>query len=132
MSHIKSYGIALPHFRIEENMLHPKGKKGVMKAVCFSDEDVITLAYEASCRILNTQHPIPNTSIDGIFFATSSPVFQDRYHAAYLADLLNLPQGILALDFINSARSGTDALLLANELIDSGKYKNILVIVSEV
>src|ERR1035437_10064943 len=125
MSYIKSYGIALPHFRVEDNLLHPKGKKGIMKAVCFSDEDVITLAYESASKI-------QKENIDGIFFATSTPVFRDRYHASYLADLLNLPQGILALDFTNSARSGTDALLLANQLIDSGKYNNILVIASEV
>ena len=31
MSYIKSYGIALPHFKIEDVVLHPKGKKGVTK-----------------------------------------------------------------------------------------------------
>ena len=120
MSNIKSYGIGLPHYRIEDNTLHPAGKKGVMKAVCFPDEDIITLAFQAASDI-------PKNNIDGIFFATSTPVFHNRYHASYLADLLNLSQGILALDFTNSSRSGTDALLLANDLIDSGKYKNILV-----
>ena len=125
MSFIKSYGIALPHFRIEDNILHPKGRKGVTKAICFSDEDIITLAYEAS-------QEIPKEDIDGIFFATSNPVFHNRYHASYLADLLNLKQGITALDFTTGARSGTDALLLASELIDGGKYKNILVIASDV
>jgi len=125
MSHIKSYGIALPHFRIEDTTLHPKEKKGVMKAVCFSDEDAMTLAFEAA-------ENIPKQNIDGIFFASSTPVFHNRYHASFLADLLNLPQGILAIDFINSSRSGTDALLLANDLINSGKYKNILVIASDV
>ena len=125
MSQIKSYGIALPHFRVEDCTLHPKGKKGVMKAVCFSDVDLITLAFAASEKIAKE-------NIDGIFFASSSSVFKNRYHASFLADLLNLPQGILALDFINSSRGGTDALLLANDLIDSGKYKNILVIASDV
>lgn len=128
MSQIKSYGIALPQFRIEDCVLHPKGKKGAMKSVCFPDEDIITLAFEAAQNCLENQ----NCAIDGIFFATSSPVFQNRYHASFLADLLNLPSGILALDFTNSARSGTDALLLANNLIDSGKFRNILVIASDV
>ncbi|MEK6615413.1 MAG: hypothetical protein AABZ32_04780, partial [Bacteroidota bacterium] len=128
MSRIKSYGITLPHFRIEDSTLHPKGKQGAMKAICFSDEDIITLAYEASANCIQ----ILNPQIDAIFFATSSPVFHGCYHASYLANLLNLPQGILALDFTNSSRSGTDAFLLANELIDSGKYKNILVVASDV
>jgi 3-hydroxy-3-methylglutaryl CoA synthase len=125
VSTIKSYGIGLPHYRIEDNTLHPEGKKGVMKAVCFPDEDLVTLAFQAA-------FDIPKNNIDGIFFATSTPVFHNRYHASYLADLLNLPQGILALDFTNSSRGGTDALLLANDLINSGKYKNILVIASDV
>src|ERR1035441_3034321 len=103
MSQIKSYGIALPHFRVDDTTLHPKGKKGAMKAVCFSDEDIITLAVESASKI-------EKEDIDGIFFATSTPVFDNRYHASCLADLLNFPQGILAIDFVNSARSGTDAL----------------------
>ena len=125
MSYIKSYGIAFPQFRIEDSMLHPKGKKGVMKAVCYSDEDIITLAFEAASNI-------PNDNIDGIFFATATPVFHNRYHASFLSGLLNLSEGIFALDFTNSSRGGTDALLLANNLIDSGKYKNILVVASDV
>jgi len=125
MSFIKSYNIAFPHFRVEDNILHPKGKKGIMKAVCFPDEDIITLAFEAASGI-------PKENIDGIFFVSSSPVFHNRYHASFLADLLNLSQGILALDFLNSTRSGTDALLVANDLIDLGKYKNILVISTDV
>lgn len=136
MSNIISYGIGLPSFRIEEDKLFPTGgKKGMMRSVCFSDEDSITLAYDAlsEClKVLNVDLIKVNTQIDGIFFASSTPLFQNRYHASYLADLLNLQQGILALDFINTSRSGTDALLLANELIDSGKYKNILVVASEV
>ncbi len=135
MSHIKSYGIALPQFRMEDNTLHPKGKRGVMKAVCFSDEDVITLAFQSALNCfenLKSQVSSLKSGIDGIFFATSTPVFHNRSHASFLADLLNLPQGILALDFTNSFRSGTDALLLASELIDSGKFKNILIVAADV
>ena len=99
-----------------------------MKSVCFSDEDIITLAYEAATNCFS----ILNSQIDGILFATSTPVFHNRSHASFLADLMNLPQGILAMDFVNSSRCGTDALLLANDLIASGKYKNILVVSSDV
>lgn len=135
MSYIKKYGVAIPHFRIEDTILHPKAKKGLTKSVCFADEDLITLAFQAASNCVeNFQFPISNfqSSIDGILFATSTPVFKSRYHASFLADLLNLPQGILALDFTNSARSGTDAFLLANTLIDSGKFKNILVVAADV
>ncbi len=129
MSYIKSYGIALPHFRIEDIILHPKGKKSITKSVCLADEDLITLAFQAAA---NLKLETLNSKLDGVLFATSTSVFTNRYHASFLADLLNLPQGILALDFTNSARSGTDAFLLANTLIDSGKYKNILVVAADV
>lgn len=127
MSFIKSYGTALPYFRIEDAILHPKGRKNVSKAVCYTDEDIITLAYEAAKNCLSG-----TTKIDAVFFATSTPVFGNRYHASFLSDLLGLNQNILALDFINSARSGTDALLMAHELTGNGNYKNILIIASDV
>ena len=129
MSYIKKYGVAIPHFRIEDVVLHPKGKKGVTKSVCFADEDLITLAFQAAA---NLKLETLNSKLDAVLFATSTPVFKNRYHASFLADLLNLSQRILALDFTNSTRSGTDALLLANTLIDSGKYKNILVVAADV
>ena len=137
MSNIKSYGIALPHFRIEDTILHPKGKKGITKSVCFSDEDLITLAFQAASNCLDVsssgvENSNLKSNIDAILFASSTPVFKNRYHASFLADQLGLLHGILALDLINSARSGTDALLLANTLIDFGKYKNILVLASDV
>lgn len=129
MSYIKKYGVAIPRFRIEDTILYPKAKKGITKLVCFADEDLITLAFQAAS---NLKLETLNSKLDAVLFATSTPVFKSRYHASFLADLLNLPQGILALDFTNSARSGTDALLLANTLIDSGKFKNILVVGADV
>lgn len=127
MSRIKTYGVTFPQYRVADNILFPRhtGKHNAQRAVCYSDEDVITLAYESASLL-------PKERVDGIFFATSTPVFHERYHASFLADLLNLNSGILALDFTSGPRSGTDALLLANDLIDSGKYRNILVIAADV
>lgn len=127
MSFIKSYGTALPFFRIEDNILHPKGKKNQSKAVCFTDEDIITLSVEAGKNCL-----INNEKPDALFFATSTPVFSNRYHASFVADLLGLDQRILAIDFLHTNRSGTDALLMAHEMVNEKKYKNILVIAADV
>ena len=129
MAFIKDYNIAIPRFRITDNSLHPRLGRNGQHSICYTDEDIITLAYEAASKLENRN---PKLEIDAVLFATSTPVFKSRYHASFLADLLNLPQGILALDFTNSARSGTDALLLANTLIDSGKFKNILVVGADV
>ena len=131
MSFIKDYNIAIPRFRITDNSLHPRLGRNGQHSICFADEDLITLAYEAASN-LKLQTSNLKQTVDAVLFATSTPVFKNRYHASFLADLLNLPQRILALDFTNSTRSGTDALLLANTLIDSGKYKNILIVATDV
>lgn len=124
MSYIKKYGVAVPEFRISDKTLHPRlGRKG-QHAVCYTDQDIITLAFDA-CQ------NIPK-DVDAVFFATTTPAFKSRYHASYIADLLGLEQGILAMDFGTSVRAGSDALLMADKLIKSGEYKNILVIAAEV
>ncbi|RKY94430.1 MAG: hypothetical protein DRQ01_02355 [Ignavibacteriae bacterium] len=124
MSYIKEYRVALPEFRISDKTLHPRlGRKG-QHAVCYTDQDIITLAFDA-CQNFTKD-------VDAVFFATTTPVFRNRYHASYIADLLGLEQGILAMDFGTSVRAGSDALLMADKLIKSGEYKNILVIASEV
>lgn len=125
MSSIIKYGVCLPHFRVEDVVLHPRGKKNLSKAVSFTDEDILTLSFEAA-------YGLKSQSIDGILFATSTPVFKGRTLASFLADLLNLPTGILAMDLTGSARSGTDALVLADSLIASGKCRNVLVVASDV
>lgn len=142
MSHIQSSGIYFPHYQIEEKVLSPKfGKKGKRK-VAYADEDIITLAFEAAINCFEylashdftpkTLNSKLQTDIDAIFFATTTPVFQNRYHASFLADLLNLSKEIFALDFGSTPRAGTDALMLAHQLVDAGVHKNILVIASEI
>lgn len=128
MSYIKSYGTAFPYYRAEDTILHPKGRKNTARAVCYTDEDIITLAYEASKECIAGNESL----IDAVFFATSTPVFHNRYHASFLTDLLGLPASTYALDFVNTSRSGTDALTLANDLVNCGKYKNVLVVASDV
>ena len=124
MSYIKEYGVAVPEFRISDKTLHPRlGRKG-QHAVCYTDQDIITLAFDACQNI--------SKNIDAVLFATTTPAFKNRYHASYIADLLGLKQGILALDLNSSPRAGSDALLLADKLIKSNEYKNILVVASEV
>lgn len=127
MSNILKYGVAFPHFRIADNVLHPKVRSKGQHSVCYTDEDIITLAYQACCNL-----KIDSIKVDGILFATTTPVFGERYHASFIADLLELPQGILALDVITTARAGTDALLLADRLIKSGSNKNVLIVAANV
>lgn len=134
MSNIISYGISIPQFQIEDSVLHPKfGKKKGKRTITYIDEDIITLSYDAATDCLEKYASDKNrkSKIDAIFFASTTPVFKNRYHASFLADMLNLPEGIMALDLCSTSRSGTDAVLLANQLIDAGKYNNILVVAAD-
>ena len=53
MSHIASYGVSLPRYQIENHVLHPQlGKRKGSRTVVFSDEDVLTLAFDAAINCL--------------------------------------------------------------------------------
>jgi len=123
MSYITSYNTAFPQFIIADKVLHPKAGENT-RTVAYTDEDIMTLAYAAACKL--------SSNIDAILFATTTPIFKERYHASYLADLLNIPEGITALDLGTTTRCGTDALMLANHWVDSGAYNNVLVVAADV
>jgi hydroxymethylglutaryl-CoA synthase len=129
MTFIKTYGVYFPHYTIADNVLHPKGRAN-RHSIAYVDEDIMTLAYAA---IENLESKISLLrSLDAILFATTTPVFKDRYHASYLAELAGLPHGILALDLGTSNRAGSDALVLADKLIQSGKHENVLVVAVDI
>src|ERR1035437_8134057 len=127
MSSIISYGYYFPHYQVADKVLNPNGRKG-KHSVSYVDEDIITIAYEAANRCLENQI----VKIDAVLFATTTPVFVNRYHASYLANALDLGENIMALDFGATRRAGTDALMLAHQLIDAGVHENILVVASEI
>jgi len=121
VSYIASYKVSLPKFTIEDNILHPGGK-GNKHSISYVDEDIITLAYAAACNL--------DSDVDAVLFATTTPIFKDRYHASFLADLLGISEGIMAIDLGTTMRCGTDALMLANASVNSGQCKKVLVVAS--
>ena len=124
MSYIKSFAFYLPRHTVADAVFVSGGRKN-MHSVSYVDEDILTMAFE-SCKNLNTD------GVDAVIFATTTPVFKDRYHASYLADLLNLPEGITAFDLGTTNRSGTDALYIADSMIQSGRYNNILLLAADI
>ena len=103
MNHITSYGISLPRYQIENHILHPHmGKRKGKRTIAFSDEDILTLAFDSGCKCLNNQPQRDN--IDAVIFASTTPVFENRYHASFLAELLDLEELDDALDDLPVAR----------------------------
>lgn len=127
MSEIIKYEVAFPKYRATGQMLQSSSTVKSQHCICYVDEDLFTLSFSAASKIIDE-----SCAIDAIFFATSTPVFKERYHASFMADLLGLKQGIFAMDIISTARAGTDALLLADKLVNAGQYKNILLIAANV
>src|ERR1035438_9333244 len=127
MSSIISYGYYFPNYQVADKVLNPNGRNG-KHSVSYVDEDIITLAYEAANKCLENQ----SVKIDAVFFATTTPIFENRYHASFLANALDLGENITVLDFGATPRAGTDAMMLAHQLIDAGVHENILVVVAEI
>ncbi len=98
------------------------------RAMCNWDEDSITMAV-ASAR--DCMAGFGKSSIDGLFFATTTPPFSDRQNAGVVATALNLKEDILTADFTSSQKAGTTALVAGLESLKSGDKKQVLVAASD-
>ncbi len=129
MSNIISYGVSFPRYQIDGTVLDPaKGKRKGKATVTFSDEDIITMSFDAGMKCLDG---MDRDCVDAVIFASSTPIFHNRFHASFVAGLLGLKDGIFTLDLTSCPRSGTDAMILADNLIAAGKYRNVMVLASD-
>ena len=95
---------------------------GGEKSVTHWDEDSITMAVEAA-RMLKG-------NFDALLFASTSSPFKIKQAASFIASALDL-EDIFTMDFSGSLRASTNALIVANELVDSGRFSKVLVIASD-
>jgi 3-hydroxy-3-methylglutaryl CoA synthase len=95
---------------------------GGEKSVAHWDEDSITMAVEAA-RMLKRE-------FDAVLFASTSSPFKIKQSASFIASALDLDNAF-TMDFSNSFRASTNALITANELVDSGKFKRVLVVAAD-
>jgi len=127
---IKSYGAHIPRYRLDRGLMQLalmflgfapiKGEK----AVANWDEDSITLAVAAAKDCLTGEN---HQKVDGLYFATTSPVFSLRQNAGIVSAALDINTNCRTLDFTDSAKSGTGALLAAADAITAGALNNCLV-----
>ncbi len=69
--------------------------------------------------------------IDGLYLATTTAPYRERESAAIVATALNFRSNIRTVDFANSLKAGTDALLCSYDSVKSGGVRNILVCSSD-
>lgn len=74
------------------------------RAVATWDEDPVTMAVEATRSLIDVQPQV-------LSFASTSAYFTDRAQSALLLEALALPASVRTVDFANTRRAGTSALL---------------------
>ncbi len=98
------------------------------KAVANADEDSLTMAVEAGLDCLKG---IDEKTVDGVFFASTTSPFVEKSASSIISTALDMRENIITMDFTNSLRGATSALITAADIIEAGKAKTILVIASD-
>ena len=131
MAKIASFGAYVPLHRLSrKDMGDAWGIPAVPgeRAVANADEDSVTMGVAAGLDCLQGVKP---SSVDGLFFATTTSPYSEKQAAGVIAAALDLPKEILTADFTGSVRSATTAVRSAVDAIASGSASNILVIAAD-
>jgi 3-hydroxy-3-methylglutaryl CoA synthase len=121
MAKIASFGAYIPLYRLSrQEMANAWGVPAVPgeRAVANADEDSLTMAVAAGSDCLAGMDP---SSIDGVFFATTTAPYNEKQCAGVIAAALDLRTDINTADFTGSLRAATTALRAAADAVDSGR-----------
>jgi 3-hydroxy-3-methylglutaryl CoA synthase len=114
---IVSYGAYVPLRRLSTG---PRTEK----AVANWDEDSLTMAVAAAVDCLGG---IGRQSVDGLYFASTTPPYGEKLAATTAAWAVDLRRDILTTDITDSLRAGTAALKMAADAVKAGSAKSLLV-----
>ena len=131
MTGIVSCGAYIPIYRMGQELLAGVwgGAAGRgEKAIANSDEDSITMAVEAAIDCLGD---IDRQSIDGLYFASTTPPYREKQSASIIAVACDLRRDIFTADFTDSVRAGASALRAALDAVAAGSAKRVLVVASD-
>ncbi len=133
---IRAIGSYIPLFRVDRQVFMqawevPKDLAAMMvgeRSMAYYDEDPLTMASEASLNCLEGQDP---SSVDGLYFASTSAPYMEKATSSALAVVADLRNDIAVADFANSLRASSMALRAALDAVKAGTAKNILVAASD-
>ncbi|MGI9412128.1 MAG: 3-hydroxy-3-methylglutaryl CoA synthase, partial [Hyphomicrobiales bacterium] len=137
MSGITAFGAYVPKLRlsrqaaVEANGWFNPALKGLSRgerAICYWDEDALTMAVEAARDCLAGRD---RGTIDRTMLASTTLPFKDRQNATILAEALNLSDTVASLDIASSLRCGTSALLAAFDAARANEGAQVLVAAGE-
>ncbi len=104
------------------------GRGAGERAVASYDEDSLTMAVAAARDCLKG---IDRGTVDGLYFASTTPPYKEKQTAAFVAAVLGLKPETVTMDFGGSLRSGTNALKAALDAAASGSVGSVLVVASD-
>jgi len=132
MAGIVGYGIYVPKYRLKQAdaAIPWDSWASGEKAVCGADEDIITMAAEASEKAVR-HAGIDPAKIGSIYIGTASSPYIEQYLAPILAETLDLAPEATMLDYCGSVNSCANALLGCLDAIESGRIENGIVIGTE-
>ncbi|MFA4837207.1 MAG: hydroxymethylglutaryl-CoA synthase [Dehalococcoidia bacterium] len=128
---IKSYGAYIPLLRLSQAEIaraYDRGAGPGELAVANFDEDTITMGVEAG---VDCMRGVDRSTIDGVFFACTTPPYREKQSAPVIAEALDLKRELITTDIGNSLRAGTTAMNLALAAVESGRANNVIVVSSE-
>ena len=125
MAGIQAVGASVPRYRLPRELIAKEWggvAAGGEKAVANHDEDSLTLAVNAALA-LGGEGP----AADAVFFATTTSPYSEKQAAATIATVLDLPASVRTLDFTDTLRAGTSAVLAGLDAIAGGSAARVLV-----
>ncbi|MDY6972974.1 MAG: 3-oxoacyl-[acyl-carrier-protein] synthase III C-terminal domain-containing protein [Thermodesulfobacteriota bacterium] len=128
---IKACGAYIPFFRLKREDIAKALGGGAgrgEKAVANFDEDSVTMAVAAALDCLQGIEP---STVDALYFASTTMPYKEKQCAAIVASVLGLRRDAFTSDFSSSLRAGTIAIKTACDAVKSGSAKNVLVVASD-
>jgi len=98
------------------------------RSVAWNDEDAVTMAVAAG---MNCLRGLDRTSVDALYFASTSYAFREKQAAALVAKALDLRRDVATADHAGSLRAGTTALRAAFDAVTAGSARRVLVVASD-
>ena len=130
---IVGYGVYIPKYRLKrEDIAKIWGGRGKGEnAVLNENENVITMAVEASANALNHAGLKNPGEIDAIYLGTDSGPNIEHSSIGVIAQTLGVKQDIDVMDFTSSPRASIAALKACMDAVEAGRIKYGIVIASD-
>ncbi|MGV9171569.1 MAG: OB-fold domain-containing protein [Promethearchaeia archaeon] len=127
---IKSYGAYLPRYLLPRNLIAKAWDFPAIpgnKTIANIDEDSITMAVEAGLDCLVGIDP---KTVDGLYFASTTPPYSEKESASLISTVLDLREDIICLDLTDSTKAATSAVARAYDTIKSNDNINSILVIS--